>query len=57
MSKTNYISNKWLDVAHGVDIPQDRINKHQTMVLCSKDERFNPKNRKPYIRTTHQKTN
>ena len=53
VNKTNYISNKWLDVVDGVDIAQDREYKHQAVVRHSKDERFDPKNFTPHIRATH----
>ena len=55
VSKTNYINNEMLDVADGVDIPQDR-NKHQALVFCHKEGKFDPKNTL-HIRGTHRKTN
>ena len=57
VSKTNYISNKWLDNADGVDIPQDRVHKHQVMVFCHKEETFDQKNCTSHIRATYRKTN
>ena len=57
VSKINYISNNWLDIADGVDIPQDRVYKHQAVVFCHKEEKFDPKNCTPHIRATHRKTN
>ena len=57
VSKTNYISNKWLDGTDGVDIPQDRVYKHQAVVICHKEENFDPKNCTPHIRATHRETN
>ena len=43
VSKTNYISNKWIDVADGVDIPQDGVYKHQAVVFCYIQEDLDPK--------------
>ena len=57
MSKTNYISNKWLDVADRVDIPQDRVYKHRAVIFFHKEENFDPKICTPHIRVTHKKTN
>ena len=55
VSKTNYIWTKWLDVADGVEILQDRVFKHQAMVLYFKQEKIDPKNCTSYIRTIHKK--
>ena len=57
MNKTNYISNKWLDVADGVEVAQDRVYKYQAVVLCHKETDFDIMNCTPYIRATPQKTN
>ena len=56
MSKTDYISNEWLDVADGVDIVQDGVYKHQAVVFYYKEETFDPKNCTPHIRATYRKT-
>ena len=57
VSKTDDISNKRLDVADGVDIPQDTVCKQHAVEFCHKEEKFDLKNCTPYIRATYRKTN
>ena len=57
MSKINYISNKWLDVVYGVQIPQDMVYKHQAVVLYHLQQQFHPKICTPHIIATHRKKN
>ena len=57
VSKTNYISNKWIYVADSVEIPQYMVYKHQDMILYCKQQNFFPKTCTPHIRATHRTTN
>ena len=58
VSKTNYISNKWIDIADGVEIPQDRVYNHQAVALrYNKDSIFNPMRHPLSIRATCKNTN
>ena len=57
VNKTNYNSNKWLDVADDVAIAIDMVYKHQAVELCHKENDFDLTNCKPLIRATHWKTN
>ena len=33
VSKTNYVSNKWIDFADGISIPQNWVYKHQAVEI------------------------
>ena len=57
VKQTNYINNKWLDVVDRIKIKKNIIHNHQAVLLCDKQQCFEPYVCTPHTRAAHKETN
>ena len=52
VDKDNYVNNKWMDIADGVEISEDKEYKHEAVFLI--ESNFDVTTCPPYIKATHK---